>query len=204
MLCCDPAAWNACACGSCVQVLVEALEVWPDSNKVAHACLQCLVALCKDNAMMKANVTVAALKPVIRVLQEGGARYAIAERGFTLLAVLQVRPRSPPAWMYHVASCLLRLCCRPVACGGSGIERLSHTPGWLAGGACALHRQRDGGFSVRAQQCLQARRPGRLDPPRSRPRWNTAALACGLPVRRMVGPSALHACTVQNGFRTPP
>lgn len=69
---------------------MEALEVWPENNAVAHSCLQCLVALCKDNAMMKANVTVAALRPVIRVLQEGGARYAIAERGFTLLAVLQV------------------------------------------------------------------------------------------------------------------
>eukprot|EP00892_Ulva_mutabilis_P009573 jgi/Ulvmu1/6989/UM033_0047.1 len=85
---CQGNQWRA-ARANVVEVLVEALEVWPQSNAVAHACLQCLVALCKDNAMMKANVTVAALKPVIRVLQEGGARYAIAERGFTLLAVLQ-------------------------------------------------------------------------------------------------------------------
>lgn len=86
--------WTKHACDSCMQVLVEALDVWPDNHAVAHCCLQCLVALCKDNAMMKANVTVAALKPVIRVLQDGGARFAVAERGFTLLAVLQVRP--PP------------------------------------------------------------------------------------------------------------
>jgi hypothetical protein len=74
---------------ACVQVLVEALETWPTVNAVCHACLQCLVALCKDNAMMKANVTVAALKPALQVLKGGGARSAIAERGFTLLAVLQ-------------------------------------------------------------------------------------------------------------------
>lgn len=79
-----------------MQVLVEALDVWPDNHAVAHSCLQCLVALCKDNAMMKANVTVAALRPVVRVLQHGGARFAIAERGFTLLAVLQVRPAPQP------------------------------------------------------------------------------------------------------------
>ena len=40
--------------------------------------------------MMKANMTVTALKPVLQVLHTCGSCSAIAERGFTLLAVLQV------------------------------------------------------------------------------------------------------------------
>jgi hypothetical protein len=73
-----------------LQALVGALEAWPNSDLTCHATLQCLVALCKDNAMMKANVTVTALKPVLQVLRACGSCSAIAERGFTLLAVLQV------------------------------------------------------------------------------------------------------------------
>lgn len=74
-----------------LQALVGALEAWPHSDFTCHATLQCLVALCKDNAMMKANMTVTALKPVLQVLHTCGSCSAIAERGFTLLAVLQVR-----------------------------------------------------------------------------------------------------------------
>lgn len=78
-----------------LQALVGALEAWPHSNLTCHATLQCLVALCKDNAMMKANMTVTALKPVLQVLHTCGSCSAIAERGFTLLAVLQVFTLQP-------------------------------------------------------------------------------------------------------------
>jgi gentisate 1,2-dioxygenase len=73
-----------------LQALVGALEVWPQCHLTCHATLQCLVALCKDNAMMKANMTVTALEPVLHILQTCGSSSSIAERGFTLLAVLQV------------------------------------------------------------------------------------------------------------------
>ena len=102
-----------------------ALEVWPHSDLTCHATLQCLVALCKDNAMMKANMTVTALKPVLQVLHTCGSCSAIAERGFTLLAVLQVcflwlcHPYVHLLCMYHawVAQNTCRGMCVCFRCG---------------------------------------------------------------------------------------
>jgi hypothetical protein len=72
-----------------VQAFVEAMTLWPRAAGVHHACLQCLVALCKDNAMMKAHVAVTALDATLTSLATHVSVPAVAERGFTLLGVLQ-------------------------------------------------------------------------------------------------------------------
>ena len=72
-----------------MQAFLEAMALWPRAEAVHHACLQCLVALCKDNAMMKAHVAVVALPATLASLSTHAASPAVVERGFTLLGVLQ-------------------------------------------------------------------------------------------------------------------
>lgn len=72
-----------------MQAFLEAMAFWPRAEAVHHACLQCLVALCKDNAMMKAHVAVVALPATLASLSTHAASPAVVERGFTLLGVLQ-------------------------------------------------------------------------------------------------------------------
>ena len=73
-----------------MQNLVRAMSAWPGAPDVHHAALQCLTALCKDNAMMKAHVTVAALPAILAALRRPQAHPVVIERGYTLLGVLQV------------------------------------------------------------------------------------------------------------------
>ena len=82
----------------CVQVLVDALKLWPRAPAVAHAALQCLVALCKDNAMMKAHVTATALPSALAALRQHAGCPHVVERAFTLLGVLQVRLAMRPTF----------------------------------------------------------------------------------------------------------
>jgi hypothetical protein len=65
------------------------MRLWPHAPTVHHAALQCLVALCKDNTMMKAHITVTALPAILASLESHPSSGPVTERGFTLLGVLQ-------------------------------------------------------------------------------------------------------------------
>lgn len=65
------------------------MRMWPQAAELHHALLQTLVALCKDNSMMKAHITVTACPTLRASLTAHAASGAVADRGFTLLGVLQ-------------------------------------------------------------------------------------------------------------------